>query len=145
MALSPMCNNAAARAALDALLARLNVGGAPGTLELRTGPVEASCEAPDGGTLIATLTLSATAFAPSVDNGAGGATATANPITGANAVAQGTIQHFRAKDSTGAVVLQDTAGVGATALQLDNSTVDVGAPISVTAWTVTLPDGSGTD
>jgi hypothetical protein len=145
MTATPVCSNASAKAALNALLALLNVGGTAGTINIFTGAPEATCETADSGTLLATLTLSTTAFANAVDNGAGGATATANSITGTTASATGTAGHFRAKSSAGTVIIQGTCGTAAADLILSGTLLTSGQSVSISSWTVTLPDGSGTD
>ena len=145
MTAAPVCSNLAARAALDAILAKLSVGGIAGTIEIRAGAPEATAETADAGTLIATLTLSVTAFAASVDNAAGGATATANAITPATAVAGATAGHFRAKDHTGTVIVQGNVGTASADCILSDTNIANGALVSIASWTVTQPDGSGTD
>lgn len=145
MTANPMCSNAGAIASLNALLALLNVGGA-GKIEIRTGALEASTETADAGTLLSTLPLSATAFPTAIDNSAGGATATANTITSdTNAAASGTAGHFRAKDHSGAVVIQGTVGTSSADMILASTTIAIGGTVTVSAWTVTQPDGSGVD
>jgi hypothetical protein len=145
MTATPVCSNAGARAALNALLALLNVGGTAGTIEILTGPPEATAETADSGTVLATLTLSTTAFPSAVDNGAGGATATANSISSATAGNTGTAGHFRAKSSAGTVILQGTVGTSSADMILSTTSITSGNTVSITSWTVTLPDGSGTD
>lgn len=146
MAANPMISMAAARAGLDAALAKLNVGGTPGTVEIRTGSMPASCGAADTGTLLATLTLSTTAFPASTDGGTNGlATAVANAITSGTAGNTGTAGYFRAKSSAGTVVAQGTCGTSLADFILNTTSINSGDIVSATSWTVTLPDGSGVD
>jgi hypothetical protein len=144
MTATPVCSNAGAIAALNALLALLNTGGA-GSICIFTGSPEATCETADSGTLLATLALSSTSFPTAVDNGSGGATATANSITSASAGNSGTAGHFRAKSGAGTVILQGTVGTSSADMILSSTTITSGQTVSITSWTVTLPDGSGTD
>lgn len=147
MAASPMMSMAAARAALDAALAKLNVGGIAGTVKVYTGSMPASCGASTTGTLLATLTLSTTAFPASTDGGTNGlATAVANAITSEpSAPATGTAGYFRAFDSAGVCVVQGTCGVSSADFILNTTAINTGDVVSCSSWTVTLPDGSGVD
>lgn len=147
MAANPMVSMLGARAALDSLLAKLNVGGVAGHIKIFTGVMPATCEAADTGTLLATLTLSVTAFPASTDPGSTGlATATANAITSdTNAAATATAGYFRAYDSAGVCIVQGTVGTSAADLILNTTSIVAGATVAITSWVVTLPDGSGAD
>src|SRR3954469_23436506 len=104
MAATPVMSILGAKTALNALTALLSAGGA-GTVEIRTGAPEATTLTADSGTLLATLTLSATAFPASTSSTTNGlATATANAITSGTAVASNTAGHFRAKSNAGVVI-----------------------------------------
>jgi len=123
----------ARNAAVDAITALLNGG----SLEIRTGSQPTGPGVAATGTLLGTLTLSATAFAAS-SSGA----ATANPIAGdSSADATGTAGWFRAKSSGGAGVIDGavTATGGGGELTLDSTSIIAGGTINVTAWTVTMP------
>lgn len=146
MAATPMCSKAATQAGLDALLALLNVGGA-GKIKIFTGAMPASCETADSGTLLATLTLSATAFPASAANTSpAGAKGTANAITSdTNAAATGTAGYFRAYPNvptTTNAVIQGDCGTSAADMILNTTSIVAGATVSCTSWTVTLPDGA---
>jgi hypothetical protein len=146
MATNPIYSNAGAVAALNALLTLLNAGGA-GKIKIFTGAAPATTETADSGTALSTgLLLSATAFPTSVDNSAGGATATANAITSdTNAAATGTAGYFRAYSGAGTCILQGTVGTAAADMILNTTSIVAGSTVAITSWTVTLPDGSGTD
>lgn len=144
MAAAPIISMLAARAALDAITAKFT-GGA-GTVEIRTGAPEATTLTADSGTLLATLTLSATAFAASTDGGTNGlATAFANAITSATAVATGTAGHFRAKSNAGVVIIQGNCGTSGADMILNSTSITTGDLVTATSWTVTLPDGTSSD
>lgn len=145
MAAAPVISMLAARAAIDAITAKFS-GGA-GTIEIRTGVPEATTLTADAGTKLATLTLSATAFAASTDSGTTGlATATANAITSdTNAAATGTAGHFRAKSNAGVVIIQGNVGTSAADLILNTTAITAGDTVAITSWVATLPDGTGTD
>lgn len=145
MATNPMISMVAARAGLDAILAKLNVSTA-GHIKIFTGSEPATIETSDSGTLLSTLPLSTTAFGASVDNSDGTAKATANAITNdTNAAATGVAGYFRGYDSAGTCVIQGTCGTSGTDMILNTTSIVSGATVSVTSWIVQLPDGSGSD
>lgn len=116
-------------AALDASLALLNGG----TLEIRTGAPAAVDTAPTG-TVLAVLSINATAFAAAASG-----QATANAIVDVTAVADGDAGHYVAKNSSAAVERNGTAGVSGTDMILNNITFTTGDTVSVTAWTSSQP------
>lgn len=142
MAAAPQCSQAAAKAGLDALLAKLNVS-APGVIKIFTGSAPANCEAADSGTRLATLTLSTTSFPASANSASPrGAIATANAITSdTNAAATGTAGYFRAYDGAGVCVMQGNCGASAADMILNTVSIVAAATVSCSSWTVTLPDG----
>jgi len=149
MAAAPVISNTAAQAGLNAVLALINVGGA-GVIKIFSGAPPASCETADSGTLLAALTPSSTAFASAVDNTAGGATATAAAITSGTAVATGTAGYFRAyphTPTTTNAVIQGTVGASGSGddMIISSASINTGDTVSCSSWTVTQPDGSGTD
>jgi len=147
MAANPVVSNLFVRTALDAALALFNAGGA-GVVKIFTGSAPVSCETADAGSLLATFNMNATGFAASVDNTAGGATATANAITGVAATGTGTAGYFRAyphTPSTTNALDQGTIGTSAADMIINTTTINSGDPLAITSWTVTLPDGSGVD
>lgn len=123
----------AANAAVDAITALLNGGH----IEIRTGAQPAGPGAAATGTLLGTLTLSATAFGT-----ASGGTATANAITGdTSADASGTAGWFRGYTSASAGVIDGaiTATGGGGDMELDNTGIVAGGTIDVSSWTITMP------
>lgn len=147
MAATPVISMLSARAALDAILAKLNVGGVAGTVKIYSGAAPANTLAAEAGTLLATLTLSVTAFPASADGTSNGlATGTANAITAdTNAAATGTAAHFRALDSAGVCIVMGTCGTSAADMILNTTSIVAGSTVTATSWVVTLPDGTGTD
>jgi len=148
MATNPMISMASACDGVDAILANLNYNSAAGNIKIWTGSMPTSCSSADSGTRLATLTLSVTAFGAAV-NGAGTdglATATANSITSdTNAGATGTAGYFRGYNSNGDVIIQGTVGTSAADMILNTTSIVSGATVSITSWTVSMPDGSGID
>lgn len=126
-------------AAADAVVDRLDLGPAAGTIQIRSGAQPASANDAATGTLLGTLTLSDPAFGAAATG-----VATAAAITGdASADATGTAGWFRALDSTGATVLDGsiTATGGGGDMTLDSVDIVAGGTIAVTSWTVTMPAG----
>ncbi len=129
----------AAKAANDALVALLNSG----TLEIRTGSQPATVATAASGTLLGTLTLSATAFGAATT--ASPSVATANAITSdTSADATGTAGWFRAyrsagNGSTATIDGSITATGGGGDMTLDSVSVVAAGTIAVTAWTISMP------
>ena len=111
-------------ASIDAVNTLLNGG----TLEIRTGAAAAIDVAPTG-TVLATLTINATAF-----GAASAGSATYNAITAVTATAAGTAAHYVAKDSLGNPERNGTAGLSGTDMILNNVTFGIGDDVSVTGW-----------
>lgn len=129
-------SNAAAIASVDAVLALINAGGA-GTVEIRTGTQPADVSVAATGTLLGTLTCSATAFGGAVDN-TGKATATANAVTpDSNADAAGTAGWFRVYSGGGTGIIDGniTATGGGGDMELDNINIALNDTISINTWT----------
>jgi hypothetical protein len=123
-------------AACNAVVDLLDAGAGAATIEIRVGSQPASANDVATGTLLATLTCSDPAFG----NAATGV-ATASAIAAVTGAAAGDAGWFRAKDSTGATVIDGsvTATGGGGQLELNTVTISVGVNVEVTAWTVTMP------
>ena len=123
---------AARNAAGTALTDLLNSG----SIEIRTG-ASPGVDSAATGTLLGTLPLSATAF------GAWSAgSATANAITqDASADATGTAGYFRALSSVSAAVIDGTISAtgGGGDLELNSTSISVGATIDITSWVINHP------
>jgi len=105
-----------------------------GYLEIRTGTQPATVATAASGTLLGTLTLSATAFAP-----ASGGSAAANAITGdSSADATGTAGWFRAYTSGGVAYSDGAVGTSGAELNLNSTSIVAGGTINVTSWTVSV-------
>jgi hypothetical protein len=126
--------NAARDAALNAVTATLGSG----RLRIYSGTAPANADgALSGNTLLAELTLNATAFAAAVNG-----VATANAITGdTSADATGTPTFFRLFQSNGtSVVFQGTAGASGQELNLSGLSggqIVAGGSVSVSSLTIT--------
>lgn len=130
--------NAAARAAVAAVGALLNGG----QIRIYTGSQPAEADAAATGTLLATATLSATAFGAATDANPGGRI-TANAITGDIAIdANGTAGWFRAVTSGGTAVIDGniTATGGGGDMTLASTSLVQNGTFDVTSWTITMPE-----
>src|SRR3990167_8260857 len=135
MAADPRLTNAAASAAADAIVDRLDTGGA-GTIKLYTATIPTDADTALGAqTLLATLTFSATAFG-AASNGV----ATASAITSdTSADATGTVTWARIATSAGTTVMDVVIGTSGEDINLNTAAIVSGATVAVTALTVTVP------
>lgn len=122
--------NSGRATAYNGALMRFYAGARPASVAAGVG----------GATLLATLTMGATAFgAPS------NRVMTANAITGANAVADGTIGFLAVFASNGATLLSlhtvSTSGGGGECI-VNSLSCTTGIAVSCSSFTITQPDGS---
>jgi hypothetical protein len=144
MAADFVITGAVARAMLDAFVAATDAGTAA-VINLYSGTVPTDAEAAlSGNTLLAQLTMSGTSFAAAADLNPG-ARVTANAITAdSSADATGTASFFRIlTQNAGTVTAQGTAGTATSDLILNTVSITAGSTVSITAATVTLPEGVG--
>lgn len=121
----------------DALVDAIDTGG-NGTIQIRTGSAPTNTTDADSGTLLATLTFSATAFG-AASNGV----ATANSITSdTNVDATGTAAHFRIKNGSGTVIAQGTVGTSGADINFDSVTFVAGGIAAISSMTITVPAGT---
>jgi hypothetical protein len=138
MALNPKISNAAACAACDAIVDRLDTGGA-GTIKIYDGTQPASPDTAVGSQhLLATLTLSATAFGSATADGTNGK-ATAAAITSGTGVADYTATWFRAANGAGTAIIDGSVGTATCDLVLNSAAITTGATVACSAWTVSVP------
>src|SRR6185503_8740187 len=143
MTAKPVMSIATCKAALDLISATYTTTS---TLKIYTGTQPATTLTATSGTLLATLTFSATAFSASTNvTGNGLATATANSISPeTNAPASGTAGYFRCFDGGGTtVVTQGNVGTATADLILNTTTITAGDTISISSFKMTLPCGDG--
>lgn len=106
--------------------------GATAKLQLRSGAAPANCAAAAAGTLLAELTLPSDWMAAA----SAGSKAKTGTWTG-TAVATGTAAHFRIVDNAGTTChVQGTAGLSATDMILDNTSIATGQTITVNTFTL---------
>ncbi len=134
MALNTHLSIASWNLALDSALNVLNGG----FLQIYTGTQPATPDtALSGNTLLATLSLSGTAF-----SSASAGTKTANAIVSGTAVATGTAtfaRAFKSDDST--AVIDGSVGTSGTDFILNDVNITTGGTVSITSWTVSMPVG----
>jgi hypothetical protein len=106
-----------------------------GTIQIRTGAQPTNVADAAQGTLLGTLTFSATAFGASAVG-----TATAAAITSdTSADNSGVAGHARLLTSGAAIDSDCTCGQGTGDISFDNSTVVAGGIIAISAMTLTQP------
>lgn len=131
-------STAARNAAANAIALLPDAGPAAGTIQIRTGAQPASANDPATGTLLATFTLADPAFGAAV---AGVATLDATPPLATTGVADGTAGWFRMLDSTGVTVLDGTVGTVGQQLNLNTTTISIGAAVEISSGSITMPAG----
>lgn len=140
MALNPYLTKATGQAALDAIVDRLDAGGA-GTIKFYTASQAATADTALGAqTLLATLTYSATAFGAA--SNADPTVATAAAITSdSGADATNTVAWARHASGGGTTIFDCSAGIssGTFDIEFNTDAFVTGAVIAMSALTVTLP------
>lgn len=142
MALNFKISTAARDAACNAIVDLIDAGTGVGTVAIRTGAPPANVADASSGTLLGTLSFSATAFGASSTG-----TATADTITSdTSADNSGDAGYFRVYAGSAAdtaALLQGTAGEAAdtTDMTFDNKSIVAGGTIAISAFTVTVPIG----
>jgi hypothetical protein len=121
-------------AAMDAVTALINVGGA-GTIEIYDGAKPAGPGVAVGAQVkLVTLTFSVDAFADAVNG-----VANANAITAGVAIANGVASWFRIKSGGGTAIMDGTVGTSNSDLVLATTTISVGLSVPCSSFTLTHP------
>jgi len=121
-------------AGCDGIVDRIDSGGA-GTIRIRTGAQPTNVDDADSGTLLGTLTFSATAF-----GAASSGVATAASITSdTNADASGDAGNFRIYTGGAAVHSDGTCDQGTGDMNFDNKSIVAGGTIACSSMEVTQP------
>lgn len=132
MANSPEFYDATVKAGVDAMAALLNSG----FIKIYTG-AQPSLNGAVTGTLLVTLTFSATAFPASSASG-GVVTASANSITSGTAGNSGTAGYFAlVKSDNSTVVATGSCGTSGADLNLDSTSISSGATVACSSFTIT--------
>lgn len=142
MALNTRITNATAIAACDAVVDRVDGGTGAGYVEILSGAQPASADAAKTGTVLASITLNDPAFGGAADAAPGGrATADVTPsIQDTSANASGTAGYFRVFTSAGTALWDGECGTSGSDMNLDNTSINVGQTVTITSWTVTMPE-----
>lgn len=133
-------STASRNAAANGIVDLIDGGTGAGRIEIRTGAPPTNVADASSGTLLGTLTFSATAF-----GAASSGTATADTITSdSSADASGTAGYFRVYAGAAgdtAALFQGTAGEAAdtTDMTFDNKTIVAGGVIAISSMTLTVP------
>jgi hypothetical protein len=144
MAADFVITNAVAQSMLNAFTTATDAGTAA-VINIYSGTVPADADTALGAqVLLAQLTMSGTSFPAATDLNPG-ARITANAITSdSSADATGTAAFFRIlTQSGGTVTAQGTVGTASADLILNTTSITSGSTVSITAATVTLPEGVG--
>lgn len=138
MALNPYLSKATGQAALDAIVDRLDIGGA-GSLKVYTASQPANADTAIGAqTLLATLAFGGTAFGSA--SNADPTVATANSITSdSSADATGTAAWARLANGAGTTILDCSVGTSSADIIFNTVSFVSGAVIAISSFTITLP------
>lgn len=128
----------ARNAAVDGVAGRFDAGSGAATVEVRTGAKPANPQDAATGTLLVTFTLNDPAWGAAA---LGTAALDVTPGISATAVAGGTAGWWRAKDSTGATVLDGTAGGSGSGADmiLANPVITNGQVVNMISGSMTQP------
>lgn len=136
-------SNVAALAACDAIVDQVDVGStnAQGRLRIYSGSVPTDADTALGAqTLLAELNMSNPAFGAAADI-APGARATASAISDdSSADATGTASFFRIVNRNVVAVMQGACATSGSELDFNTTSISSGAVVSVTSFTVTVPE-----
>lgn len=142
MANNFIVSEASVNAMCDALVDLIDGGSGAGTIKIYEASQPADPDVAVGAqTLLATLTFTDPAFGASGASNPGEAIAAA--ITDdSSADATGTAAWFRAADSNGTAVFDGSVGTSSADLVFNTVSFTAGDAVSITSFTVTVPDGS---
>jgi hypothetical protein len=141
MALATRLSNAAAKAACDAIVDLCDVGGA-GRLKIYDGTQPTDPDTAIGAqVLLADITLANPAFGAAADAAPGGrATALGVPVADTSANAAGTASWFRVSNNAGTALWDGSVGTASADMILNSVTITLGANVSISSWTFTVPE-----
>lgn len=138
MALNTKITTLTANAACDAVVDRLDIGGA-GTVRIYDGTGGQPATADTAITtqvLLAEFTLPNPAFGAASD---GAASLLGGTITDSEAANTGTAVWFRATNGAGTAIIDGSVGTATADMIIDNTSITSGQTVNLTAWTVTMP------
>lgn len=134
--------NAVAQAMATAISTAVDAGTAA-VINIYSGTMPTDSDtALSGNTLLAQLTMSATAFGAASDANPGGRITAASITSDSSADATGTATFFRIlTQSAGTVCLQDSVGTSGAGMNLNTTSITAGSTVACTAGTITVPEG----
>lgn len=133
--------NAVALVALNAIADAADAGTAA-VINIYDGTPPADADAAEGNTLLAQLTMSATAFGNAADDTPGAIVTAASITADSSANATGTATHFRVlTQDGGTVVYQGTVGTSDADCILNTVSITSGSTVSISSFTISLPEG----
>ncbi len=128
--------NSTAQASCDGMVDQVDAGAGAGTVQIRTG-AQPAVNGALSGTLLVTFTMSDPAFGAASASGSGAtATAASLPKT-ATAAATGTAGYGAVLDSNSNVLWTGTVATSAADFIIDNTSINSGQTVNLTAFTVT--------
>lgn len=141
MALGFYFTNAVCQAMLTAVAAAADAGTAA-VIRILTGTPPANPDASESGTLLATLTCSASISSGISDTGTAARLTFAAITSDSSADATGTATYFRLLTQTGGTAIaQGTVGTSSADLILNTTAVTSGSTVSMSGATIDLPEG----
>ena len=143
MAANPAISNAAAIAACNAIVDRLDEGAGAAILRIYAGTQPTTVDdAVDTQVLCASMALNDPAFEAAADADPGAtAAADVDPVpTEDAALATDTATWFRVSTSGGTAVIDGTVGTSDADLVLNTTAIVQNAVVTITAWTFTVPE-----
>jgi hypothetical protein len=135
---------AAATAACDTVVDRIDAGAGAGTVKVYSGTLPADGDTTPAGTLLATITLADPAFGAASSIDATVSRAVMTDPAAVNWSASGTAGCYIVEDSTGANVWVGNAGVsgGGFSLEFSSVTAVSGSPVDITSFQYNQPTGA---
>jgi len=127
-------STASRNAACNAIVDLLDVGGVA-TIQIRTSTQPTNVADAASGTLLGTLTCSATAFG----NAATGVATAAAITSDSSADNSGTAGHARILNGDGSIHSDATCGLGSGDFNFDNNVIVAGGVIAISSMTITMP------
>ncbi len=144
-ALNTRISNEVALLMADACVDNLDEGSAGAVIQGRTGAQPADPDTAVSGTNLFTLTCNTTAFGAAADAAPGGIATAAAITDDSSADATGTLGYCRASSSNAADTPLDDhidgeAGTSGADFNFNTLAIVSGATVSMTSWTVTMPE-----
>lgn len=135
---------AAASAAADAVVDRIDADAGAGTVKIYSGAMPADGDATPAGTLLATITLADPAFGTASSISAAISRAVMTDPAAVNWSASGTAAVYIVEDQSGDNVWTGDVGVtgSGASLELSSTTAVSGSPVDITAFNYNQPTGA---